>query len=220
MDDIEETYWNLTQLLAWVYLGDRRLVQRAADEQDDFGSFWQEAVLPGSGSHYLLPDSHRELVAGSANPTSPIHLELTAAYKGGAHYSTLQDAESAAIAVLQQGRLRAIGLENGQGNPSKVPQIQWAELRFAWDPPRAVPKDVERVGASHWHNLKFVRSEVLEVWPDPLALPAGAEILVLLRKSGEHLLKQEVFYGARNQVYDGVQARGGAPGADQWPATG
>ena len=44
--------------------------------------------------------------------------------------------------------------------------------------------------------------------------------LVLLRKSGEHLLKQEVFYGARNQVYDGVQARGGAPGADQWPATG
>ena len=40
--------------------------------------------------------------------------------------------------------------------------------------------------------------------------PLGAE-LVLLRKSGEHLLKQEVFYGARNQVYDGVQARGGAP---------
>ena len=35
--------------------------------------------------------------------------------------------------------------------------------------------------------------------------------MVLLRKSGEHLLKQEVFYGARNQVYDGVQARGGAP---------
>ena len=37
--------------------------------------------------------------------------------------------------------------------------------------------------------------------------------LVLLRFSGEHLLKQEVFYGARNQVYDGVQARGGAPRA-------
>ena len=39
-------------------------------------------------------------------------------------------------------------------------------------------------------------------------------IVVLLRKSGEHLLKQEVFYGARNQVYDGVQARGGAPSAE------
>ena len=37
--------------------------------------------------------------------------------------------------------------------------------------------------------------------------------MVLLRFSGEHLLKQEVFYGARNQVYDGVQARGGAPRA-------
>ena len=44
--------------------------------------------------------------------------------------------------------------------------------------------------------------------------------LDLLRKSGEHLLQQEVFYGTRNQVYDGVQARGGAPGAKQWPATG
>ena len=44
--------------------------------------------------------------------------------------------------------------------------------------------------------------------------------LDLLRKSGEHLLKQEVFHGTRNQVYDGVQARDGAPGAKQWPATG
>jgi hypothetical protein len=176
MDDFEKPYWNLTQLLAWVYLGDRRLVQRAADGQNDHGSFLQEAVLPGSGTHYLLPDSHKELVAGSANPTSPIHLELTAAYKGGAHNSTLEDAENEAIAVLQQGRLRAIGLENDQGNPLDVPQIQWAELRFEWDPPRAVPKHVERAGASHWYNLKFVRSEVLEIWPDPLALPAGAEI--------------------------------------------
>ncbi len=37
----------------------------------------------------------------------------------------------------------------------------------------------------------------------------------MLRKSGEHLLKQEVFYGTRNQVYDGVQARGGSLGAKQ-----
>ena len=166
MDAFEETYWNLTQLLAWIYLGDRRLVRKAADGQNENGSFLQEAVLP---------DGRRELVAGSANPTNPIHLELTAAYKGGAHYLTLEDAENEAIAVLQQGRLSTIGLENGQGNPLEVPQIQWAELRFAWGPPRAVPKDVARAGASHWYSLKFVRSEVLEIWPDPLALPAGAE---------------------------------------------
>ncbi len=54
-----------------------------------------------------------------------------------------------------------------------------------------------------------------------LGLSRGlTHIVVLLRKSGEHLLKQEVFYGTRNQVYDGVQARDGAPGAKQWPATG
>ena len=44
--------------------------------------------------------------------------------------------------------------------------------------------------------------------------------LDLHRKSGEHQLKQEVFDGTRDQVYGGVQARGGAPGSDQWPATG
>ena len=42
----------------------------------------------------------------------------------------------------------------------------------------------------------------------------GIHRMVLLRKSGEHLLKQEVFYGARNQVYDGVQARGGVVSQD------
>jgi UDP-N-acetylglucosamine 2-epimerase len=59
--------------------------------------------------------------------------------------------------------------------------------------------------------------EVRGLWiTEPL--PYLEFLLVLLRKSGEHLLKQEVFYGARNQVYDGVQARGGAPSGEQWPA--
>ena len=52
--------------------------------------------------------------------------------------------------------------------------------------------------------------------------PHDGEIVTLdlHRKSGEHQLKQEVFDGTRDQVYGGVQARGGAPGSDQWPATG
>ncbi len=54
---------------------------------------------------------------------------------------------------------------------------------------------------------------------EPLYQRSLAIRVVLLRKSGEHLLQQEVFYGTRDQVYDGVQARGGSPGADQWPAT-
>ena len=88
--------------------------------------------------------------------------------------------------------------------------------------------------------LSFALFGTLPAWIEPIGLYQylGVEIIVwvifalavnlllgytgldLHRKSGEHQLKQEVFDGTRDQVYGGVQARGGAPGSDQWPATG
>lgn len=41
----------------------------------------------------------------------------------------------------------------------------------------------------------------------------------LLRRSGEHQLKKEVFDGTRNQVYDGVQARSGSACINERPRT-
>ena len=58
---------------------------------------------------------------------------------------------------------------------------------------------------------------IKQFWNDRSSQKSGLD---LHRKSGEHQLKQEVFDGTRDQVYGGVQARGGAPGSDQWPATG
>ncbi len=39
-DPFEAPYWNLLQILAWVYLGDRSLVRDVADEPRDRGKIW------------------------------------------------------------------------------------------------------------------------------------------------------------------------------------
>ena len=74
------------------------------------------------------------------------------------------------------------------------------------------PGAPSKLNADHRRAL----AEVVEAGPVPAVdgVVRWRRKVVLLRKSGEHLLKQEVFYGARNQVYDGVQARGGAPSAE------
>ena len=63
--------------------------------------------------------------------------------------------------------------------------------------------------------LRASTSALANAGSDDLSYSFATLDLDLLRKSGEHLLKQEVFHGTRNQVYDGVQARDGAPVAWQ-----
>lgn len=158
MDGFEEPYWNLIQTLGWVYRRDREWVRRAGDEVTDHGTFPQEMQLP---------DGRVELVATPAGPPSDLKLEIAAALAGDAAYQTVGDAESALLTVLRHGRLNALGLENNKGDIRGVPTVQWADLIFYFDPPRAGPLNIARTGATHWHGLKFSRSEVLEIWPDP-----------------------------------------------------
>ena len=155
MGGFEDPYWNLIQTLAW---GDRASVRRASDGVENHRTFLQEMQLP---------DGRVELVETPANPLSDLHLEIAAAYKGGAVYQTLDDAENALLDVLRNGRLNALGLENNMGDLLEIPLAQWAGLKFYFGPPRAGPFNIARIGATYWHGLKFSRSEVLEIWSDP-----------------------------------------------------
>ena len=103
MDGFEDPYWNLIQTLAWVYLGDRAVVQRAGDDVTDHGTFWQEV---------RLPDGHKELVETPVSALGPIHLEVIAAQKGASLYPSLDDAADALLAASRVGRLKVLGLEN------------------------------------------------------------------------------------------------------------
>lgn len=164
MGGFEDPYWNLIETLAWVYLGDRAVVQRASDDVTDHGTFWQEM---------RLPDGRKELVETPASALGPIHLEVIAAQKGASLYQTLDDAENVLLGALRNGRLNALGLENNMGDLLEIPLAQWAGLKFYFGPSRAGPLNIARVGATHWHGLKFSRSEVLEIWPDPFQQVQG-----------------------------------------------
>ena len=159
MDGFEEPYWNLIQTLAWVYLRDRALVRLASDGVTDHGTFPKKM---------RLPDGRKELVETPANPPNDLHLELTAAFACGAAYQTLDDAEDALLDVLCNGRLNAWGLENNKGDLQEISPVQWAVLRFYFDPPRAAPLSISRSGATHWHGMKFATADVMRLWPDPL----------------------------------------------------
>ena len=161
MDGFEEPYWNLIQTLAWVFLGDRAFVRRASDEVTDHGTFWQELILP---------DGRKELVETSADPPGLVRLSIEAARRGGACYSNIAEAEHAVLTAMREGRLRAWGLKNGRGDLQEISQVQWASLEFFFDRrerPYATPRNHSRSGATHWHGLKFLRTEVLALWLDP-----------------------------------------------------
>lgn len=159
MDTFEEPYWNLVQVLAWIYTGDRHMVRKASDHINDHGSRMQEMVML---------DGRRELVETPSGSPDPIRLTLKAQFNGGSATRTLEDAESELLQALQEGRLCAMGLANGKGNLQEIPRIRWADLRFYQNPPHAAPGDRFRPDATKWYSLKFEREQVLSLWPDPL----------------------------------------------------
>ena len=191
MDGFDEPYWNLIQVLAWVYSGDRGLVRRASDDVIDHGTFSQQL---------RLPDGRKDWTETAAEAPGPVELEVTAAYRGGAAYPSLDrpeavgktqevvledglypslddaeddvpsldDAEDDVLAATRDGRLSVRGLKNGKGDLQEIPQIQRAALEFYFDQrERAYAAPRIRSGATHWHGLKFLRTEVLALWPDP-----------------------------------------------------
>ncbi len=162
MDDLQEPYWNALQLSGWVYLGDRRFVRRVSDSVTYHGTFMQQV---------RLLDGCKEFVETPSRKPNLGTLYAKAARNGGAACSSCKEARDAILAALQKGRFRALGLKHGESDPIVIPAYQWAGLTFYEDKRHrtyAAPIDHSRSGATHWHGLKFERSEVLAVWPDQM----------------------------------------------------
>jgi hypothetical protein len=138
----ETEWWNLYQVLAWVYLRDRALVREGA------------VMREGAGF--------------------PMRLIVEAANRPGACYPSFRLAQGALIEALQTRKLTAYGLENGEGNLTEIPPLQWTDLKIWWgdrNPDHAGPRDCFRDGASRWIALRFRRKDILAIWPDPLDKP-------------------------------------------------
>ncbi len=159
MDVFKEPYWNLFQVLAWVSLEDRQLVQEASDWQKDHGTFMEEVTGPGG---------KRELVETSVGEMDISGFLIEFSTRGGDEFG-LQTAKDAVLAAAQEGKITVHGLENGEGDLQEIPAVQWASLEFSPNLERADPKRTPgsrklRSGATHWNGLKFNRPEVQKTW--------------------------------------------------------
>jgi hypothetical protein len=115
MNGFDEPYWNLLQVLAWVWLGDRSIVAQASDAKTEHGTFFQER---------RTPDGELRVVETQSGPITHRTLCLLGADKGGPNYRRVDDAEREVSDSLQRGELKAFGLADGQGDLTIVPQLE------------------------------------------------------------------------------------------------
>ena len=92
MDEFDEQYWNLAQVLAWAYLRDPALV-RVASEYNEEPRFKTEK--------YVTPDGSIKTQSSECDPINDLHLEITAASRGGGAYRSCDQAENAVLAELR-----------------------------------------------------------------------------------------------------------------------
>jgi hypothetical protein len=119
MDGFDEPYWNLLQVLAWVWLGDRSIVAQASDANTEHGSFFEEL---------RTPNGELRVVETRSRPLTHLTLCALGAEKGGPTHRLIDDAEREVSDSLQKGELEVFGLANGEGDLTSVPQLQWSRL--------------------------------------------------------------------------------------------
>lgn len=158
----EEIHWNLLQVLAWIYTGDRTAVAECSAAVTDHGSIWQQL---------MLPDGRQELVNTPAERPGFISLYVRASWNGGAATKTFADARREFLTALESENLIAMGVRNGQGEVQKIDPMTLydAEIWEVRGAPEIGPRRYHQSGATRWSQVRMRRDAVLAVWPDPLA---------------------------------------------------
>ena len=166
-DPFEAPYWNLLQVLAWVYVRDRSLVRDMADEPRDRGKIrvWERTA-----------EGEKRVNARRPAP-SLMELSVKGRLEDSPHYPTLKKGMEALSVELQNGSLTFLGRKDCRGELEAIPAEQWSDLSFYDDPPHVAPKHYFRPGAVRWHEVRGRREEVLAIWPDKLAEANEAGII-------------------------------------------
>ncbi len=165
MNGFDEPYWNLLQVLAWVWLRDRDTVAKAGDGEGRWGgSFFQEVLLP--------PDGEIKMIESSAGAFS--HMTLCLLGAGLGQHGSIENREAEIHDALKDGRLKgygiakdAFGVVKGDGDLRLISPLEWSRLHFSF-PLEKAPSAAAPTG-TEWHDLKFPHAQVMACWPDPLA---------------------------------------------------
>lgn len=156
-----EPFWNMMQLVAWVYSRDQDVVHRASSKNSDPRTYFPEVAVPGD---------ERRLAERPGRPVSLIHLLLSRLLREGkeAPNLDLDIAERAVIRALCEGRLSATGIPAGGSYPEKIEAEAWAYLElFESDRHEVCARlsDGPQKYELRYSAMKVKRDEVLNIWP-------------------------------------------------------
>lgn len=165
MDAFQQHYWDLRQVLIWVLLGNRTLVQQCADDAD-----------------WIVTDLTLDVAAGlrgGAALESRDEAERTV-------LRALQSSQIKAIGVRNGSgdpeeipQLDCVNLKVYYGNETYPPELvplDGVAPRGSSPPLGLGPPDPFRPGATYWHEVMFAREAVLSIWPDVLQGVADKDI--------------------------------------------
>lgn len=165
MSGFDAPYWNALQVLAWVYLGDRALVDLCAGGTGSAaGTYWADHKVLGEDGGL-----HSVLVETPGNPPNVRTLAIYAAALGRASTGSpgTEDAEREILHKLADGSLSVTGKQRGSRGRPEIAALAWCDLDIDYDKQSAV----ERVSRSEmYERLMFRREAVLKLWPDVLAV--------------------------------------------------
>lgn len=161
MSSFDAPYWNLLQAVAWIYLGDRSMVERCADDSQTRETFLEEVTTP---------DGQRKLIEVEVGPHTLVSLLVAGEQNEATAVTSLKVAKAMLIGALGAGEIEALGLENGRGNLKRIPDSTWLDARICDEPMMVAPQDLFRPGAVKWLGVELKREDVLRLWPDPLAI--------------------------------------------------
>jgi hypothetical protein len=182
MSGFDAPYWISLQVLAWVYLRDRALVDLCGGGTSSAGTY--------RAAHKVLGEDgglHSVIVETSGNPPNVRKLELYAAALGRVYTGSpgTEDAERDILNGLLGGSLLATGKQRDRRlRRQEIPTLQWWDLSIDYDKNSALDK-LSR--AEVYDSLILSREGVLRLCPESPATDRE-ETLTSTQIEGEQAL--------------------------------
>jgi hypothetical protein len=150
LDGFKDVFWNLGQIVAWVWTGSPFPVDALSNSTEDMAR--RDRSMPPSLPHYAA--EYADMCAdenGLARITSP--------------FQSIDDVFRALLRSFQSGAMTASGQRSISSRREPIPAMEWAGLTIA---DSIVGEMIIRQREGHdaaWHDVRVQRDEVLRAFP-------------------------------------------------------
>lgn len=136
-------------------------------------AYWNLAQVFAWGTLYER-DTVARLADTAEGKPSAAYVAVCAALRDDIPDGQREYAVDRILAKLQDGTLVATGTRPGNPDRAEIPRLAWADLRLKFDPDCAMAVNEHGTWENRWERLKFERTQVLALWPEPKVTTIGA----------------------------------------------